>query len=74
MKGGERLGIIGPNGSGKSTLLKILSSVTYPILGTFKITGKVAALLEVGMGFHPDFTGRENIYLYGLYWEWNYTK
>ncbi len=65
IKKGERLGIIGPNGSGKSTLLKIISGVTSPSLGNFVITGKVAALLEVGTGFHPDFTGRENIYLYG---------
>ncbi len=62
---GERLGIIGPNGSGKSTLLKIISGVTPPTSGNFTITGKVAALLEVGTGFNPDFTGRENIYLYG---------
>jgi len=65
IKKGERLGIIGPNGSGKSTLLKIISGVTAPSLGNFTITGKVAALLEIGTGFHPDFTGRENIYLYG---------
>lgn len=65
VKKGERLGIIGPNGSGKSTLLKIISGVTSPSLGNFTIAGKVAALLEVGTGFHPDFTGRENIYLYG---------
>lgn len=65
IKKGERLGIIGPNGSGKSTLLKIISGVTFPSQGEFTIKGKVAALLEVGTGFHPDFTGRENIYLYG---------
>lgn len=65
IKRGERLGIIGPNGSGKSTLLKIISGVTSPTLGNFTIAGKVASLLEVGTGFHPDFTGRENVYLYG---------
>lgn len=65
IKKGERLGIIGPNGSGKSTLLKIISGVTFPSTGNFSTNGKVAALLEVGTGFHPDFTGRENIYLYG---------
>lgn len=65
IKTGENLGIIGPNGSGKSTLLKILSGVTTPTSGDFFISGKVASLLEVGTGFHPDFTGRENIFLYG---------
>jgi len=65
IKRGGRLGIIGPNGSGKSTLLKIISGVTFPSQGNFTATGKVAALLDVGTGFHPDFTGRENIYLYG---------
>jgi lipopolysaccharide transport system ATP-binding protein len=65
VKSGERLGIIGPNGSGKSTLLKIISGVTFPSQGEFTTKGKVAALLEIGTGFHPDFTGRENIYLYG---------
>ena len=65
IKTGESLGIIGPNGSGKSTLLKILSGVTTPTSGEFLISGKVASLLEVGTGFHPDFTGRENIFLYG---------
>lgn len=65
VKRGERIGIIGPNGSGKSTLLKIISGVTFPSRGNIAINGKVAALLEVGAGFHQDFTGRENIYLYG---------
>lgn len=65
VKKGERLGIIGPNGSGKSTLLKIVSGVASPSSGDFTVAGKVASLLEVGTGFHPDFTGRENIYLYG---------
>jgi len=62
---GECLGIIGPNGSGKSTLLKILSRVTEPTSGEVFIDGTVASVLEVGMGFHPELTGRENIYFNG---------
>src|SRR6056297_1325492 len=60
---GEMIGIIGPNGSGKSTLLKIISEITAPDSGFVDIQGKVASILEVGTGFNPDLTGRENIYL-----------
>jgi lipopolysaccharide transport system ATP-binding protein len=62
---GEAVGIIGKNGSGKTTILKILSRITAPTEGCAEIHGRVGSLLEVGTGFHPELTGRENIYLNG---------
>ncbi len=66
IKQGDRVGIIGRNGAGKSTLLKVLSRITEPTKGRIKIKGRVASLLEVGTGFHPELTGRENIFLNGV--------
>ena len=65
LKQGEILGIIGKNGAGKSTILKILSRITSPTEGEARIKGRVGSLLEIGTGFHPELTGRENIYLNG---------
>ncbi|HSI34826.1 MAG TPA: ABC transporter ATP-binding protein [Tepidisphaeraceae bacterium] len=65
LKKGESMGIIGPNGSGKSTTLKLLSGILKPDRGTYSVKGRLSALIEVGAGFHPDLTGRENVYLNG---------
>jgi ABC-type polysaccharide/polyol phosphate transport system ATPase subunit len=62
---GECVGLFGPNGAGKTTILKLIASVTYPNQGEVAVTGRVAPLISVGAGFHPDLTGRENIYTNG---------
>lgn len=63
---GETLGIVGPNGSGKSTILKLIAKVMHPTKGNIEVKGKVAPLIELGAGFHPELTGRENIFLNGV--------
>jgi ABC-type polysaccharide/polyol phosphate transport system ATPase subunit len=65
IKKGETVGIIGPNGSGKSTILKLIAGVMYPTKGSVKTKGNIAPLIELGAGFHPELSGRENIYLNG---------
>lgn len=65
LNAGDRVGIVGHNGAGKSTLLKALCRIYEPSQGTIKVSGRIAPLLEIGAGFHPEFTGRENIYLNG---------
>lgn len=66
VQAGEALGIIGPNGAGKTTILKLISRITRPTSGTIETNGRLASLIELGAGFHPELTGRENIYLNGI--------
>lgn len=65
IKKGECVGLYGPNGAGKSTILKLIASVTYPTRGYVNVKGRIAPMIEVGAGFHPDLTGRENIFMNG---------
>src|SRR5689334_9052219 len=64
IKQGEALGIVGHNGAGKTTILRILSSITSPTEGEIRVRGRMAALVEIGSGFHPELTGLENVYLH----------
>ena len=66
MRAGESMALIGPNGAGKTTILKLLAQITKPTTGNIKVNGKLSALIELGAGFHPDLSGRENIYLNGV--------
>lgn len=66
IKKGEKLGIIGNNGSGKSTLLRIITGITVPTNGKIEVNGRIAALIDLEAGFHPELTGEENIYLNGM--------
>lgn len=66
VKQGETIGIVGPNGSGKSTLLKLIAGVSMPTKGKIRVKGRIAPLIELGAGFHPELTGRENVYLNGV--------
>ncbi len=65
VKRGETVGLIGANGSGKSTILKLISGIMRPTRGRVRVTGSVSALIELGVGFHPEFSGRDNVYIYG---------